>query len=180
MRSLAAVIKSKWIFFGLSVIYFVLDVVSKILVVKYLPIGVTKAVLSPFLLFIHIKNPGIAYGMFKNPPAGLKTFFFVLIILVMIAASIFLVYLIATSHVKLRASLISFSLILGGALGNLADRIVDREVTDFISIGLTNTLRFNYIFNLADMWITFGFSLLIIATFILKEDAATKETQRVS
>lgn len=167
--------KHRWVYFAVSIVLFAADVLSKIAVVKYLPLGIVKAIFPPFLVFVHIKNPGVVYGIMKSPPAFLKPYFVWIVIVLGIAASIFLIYLILTTDNAQRLSLISFMLILGGAFGNIGDRFIAKEVTDFISIGLTETIRFPYIFNLADTWITCGFVLLVIAVFILREGEKKKE-----
>ncbi|MEK6795672.1 MAG: signal peptidase II [Spirochaetota bacterium] len=161
--------RNRWQYFAVALVLFGTDMASKIAVMKTLPLGIVKSIFPPFLVFVHIKNPGVVYGIMKNPPAFLKPYFVWIVIIMGIAASIFLVYLILSTDNKQRLSLISFMLILGGAFGNIGDRFISKEVTDFISIGLTDTIRFPYIFNLADTWITCGFVLLIIAVFILRE-----------
>lgn len=104
--------------------------------------------LAPYARIVHWQNSGAAFGMFQNAGA----FFAVLAILV--AAMI--VYYFPRLEPGDWAVRLGMSLQLGGALGNLIDRLQHGHVTDFISIG-------NFpIWNIADASITCGVAVMIL------------------
>jgi signal peptidase II len=109
--------------------------------------------LAPYARIVHWKNSGAAFGMFQN----LTTVF---MILPFIVAGLIIYYFpqIPRQDWPLRTAL---SLQMGGALGNLIDRLArGGEVTDFISVG-------NFpVFNVADSSISIGVAVLIIGMWI--------------
>lgn len=164
-------------YFAVSIVLFIVDLVSKILVNKYMPLPRLDSaapynvdVLPPFFYFTHIKNKGIAFGMLNDIPEeyhAIKIVVLSIIAFVLIGA---IIYMILSASTKHKVTLIAFTLILGGAFGNVFDRIIVQEVTDFIYMGLTNNIRFPWIFNAADTWITIGVVLALLAYFVFKED----------
>lgn len=137
---------------SLSVI--TLDQWTKALVRRALPLGgewVPFPVL-PFLRIVHWYNSGAAFGLFQN--GGL--IFTVLAILVSLAILYYYPRL-EHAHLLLRLAL---GLQLGGALGNLIDRLQLGVVTDFIAVG-----KFP-VFNLADSSITIGTALLLLGSWL--------------
>ncbi|MFN3479239.1 MAG: signal peptidase II [Thermodesulfovibrionales bacterium] len=103
----------------------------------------------PFLQIVHIRNVGAAFGLFRG--FGNITF-----IIISIAAIIAVFYLL----VRDKKDRISYSLILGGAIGNLIDRIIYGDVTDFIDLYAG---RFHWpAFNVADSALTIGISLMFL------------------
>jgi signal peptidase II len=110
--------------------------------------------LSPYARIIHWTNKGAAFGLFQS--GGL--IFTIIAILVSIAI-IYYYPRIPSSNVALRLAL---ALQLGGALGNLTDRLTHGIVTDFISVGSFP------VFNIADASISVG-SAVLIATMWIEE-----------
>ena len=109
--------------------------------------------LTPYARFLHIQNTGAAFGLFKE--AGM---FFTIV--AMIVSLVIIVYAqrLPPGNWWMRVAL---GMQLGGALGNLVDRLAFGPVTDFISIG-------NFaIFNTADISISLGVALL--ALLMLRE-----------
>ena len=110
--------------------------------------------LGDLLRFTYVRNPGAAMGLF---PVGR-----VLLIAISLAASLVLTVLffrIAPHNIVRRSAIAA---ILGGALGNLVDRIFyDGLVVDFIDVGL-GSHRF-YTFNVADMAVTLGGAVLFVS-----------------
>lgn len=104
--------------------------------------------LTPYVRLIHINNTGAAFGMFK---AGGPIF-----MVVAIVVSLFILYYatqIPPGHWLMRLAL---GLQLGGAIGNLIDRLLFGPVTDFVSVG-------NFaIFNVADASISVGVAVLVL------------------
>ena len=143
----------------------VIDQISKWLVVTYVPLY-GKINLLPFLDVTHIRNPGAAFGIFRDLPESLRLPLF---ILVLIAAVAVIVYFLSRTGNNDRLLVVSLSLILGGAIGNSIDRFRLRYVTDFIDFHWFGNPALHWPpFNLSDSAITIGVVLILLDTFILK------------
>ena len=151
---------SKNFFINLSLILliFLFDRISKIYVI-YLDNKLLGSEIfsSKFLNINLIWNEGIAFGLFSFNE---KIFYNILTILILIIVSIIFFMLIKSTGFK-KYSLL---MILGGALGNVFDRLFYRAVPDFIDFHIGNFHWF--IFNVADIFITIGvFFMVIIELF---------------
>lgn len=114
-------------------------------------------VLGEFLRFIYVRNPGSAMGLF---PVGRW-----ILIGVSLLASVFLVWLYRTTESRFVVRRSAMAAILGGALGNLIDRIFyGGLVVDFIDVGI-GTSRF-YTFNIADAGVSVGGALLFLCLLL--------------
>ncbi len=133
-------------FFGAALITLLADQVSKSLVRAFLPLGSSVPLLPNLLHFTHTKNPGAAFGLFPNAAT--------LLIVVALFVSAFFLWLGHQGFDRRRVALAT-GMILGGALGNLIDRVRFGAVTDFVDI------RIWPIFNIADATLTFGAFLLL-------------------
>ena len=135
-------------------IVFILDFFSKrIVLANEAALRSKVQVIGDLVRFIYVRNPGSAMGLF---PVGRWA-----LVGVSIIASLFLVYLYRTTESRLKIRLGAMAAILGGALGNLVDRIFyGGHVVDFIDVGI-GTHRF-YTFNVADMGVTVGGTLLFL------------------
>jgi signal peptidase II len=140
-------------FFGTAVI---LDQVTKLIVRKAMDIGESYTVLGQFLRITYVENPGIAFGI----RVGDGSLFTILSLLASVGV---IVYLIThwDEGIGVKGSL---ALILGGAFGNLIDRIVYRQVVDFIDVGIKN-IRWP-VFNLADTAVVIGMVILFWSVFM--------------
>ncbi len=171
VKQALASIKEHKIYFIIAVAIFVLDFVSKLLIDKYMIDDPIKPIIGNLLVFVFTKNYGVAFGMLNNLPPAVSTIVEVLIPVVVGFAIVLISVFICSLDIKKNGlSLISFSFILGGAIGNFVDRLMRGYVTDFINMGLTENIRFNYNYNIADAFITVGVFLMIIAIIFLKED----------
>lgn len=139
-------------YLALSLAVFVVDRATKYLVRTELPRYEVIHILS-FLNLVHVENVGSAFGLFK---ALGNTFFIV------IAACIFL--FIVFMLVRDRNNRTAFSLILGGAAGNLADRIIFGRVLDFVDVHV-GTYHWPS-FNVADSALTAGIALMILQSMV--------------
>jgi len=120
--------------------------------------------LSPYARIVHWYNTGAAFGMFKDASTILTVLAFVVI-----GAILFYYPQVEKEDWLLRLAL---SLQLGGAIGNLIDRLTIGHVTDFVSVG-------NFpVFNVADASITVGAILLFLSVW-LRERAEKKAAQAV-
>jgi signal peptidase II len=117
---------------------------------------------TSFLNFNLIWNKGIAFGLFSFDEKSYYNYMSILIVII----TIIVFFLMIRSQGKEK---IGFSMIVGGSLGNLFDRLVYSSVPDFIDIHINNYHWF--IFNVADIFITIGVMLLIYSEIYLKEKA---------
>lgn len=132
-----------------------LDQVSKYLVRMYIQPFETRDVL-PVVNIVNVRNKGAAFGMF----GGLGNTFFVAI---SVAALLFICWIIVTGREDYRI----FSLLAGGAAGNLTDRLVLGSVVDFIDVHVAG---YHWpAFNVADSALTLGILLLGIKLLRRKE-----------
>ena len=140
-------------FFLISLI-FLLDRISKIYVInldeKFFGSEIFS---SKYLNIILIWNEGIAFGLFS---ASHENWYNFLTLIIVFTALIILIMSIKQHGVQRYFLLIVF----GGALGNLYDRIFFKAVPDFIDLHVGNFHWF--IFNIADIFITFGVIMLIL------------------
>ncbi|MDM7915068.1 MAG: signal peptidase II [Candidatus Eisenbacteria bacterium] len=133
-----------------SIVLF-LDLVTKWIVTQSLPVhGISVRVLGDLLRWTYVQNQGSAFGLFQG-----GRFFFIGFSLVSLA----LILMLARSpRYRVRGYAIALGMILGGALGNLVDRILYGAVTDWIDVGLG---RHRWpTFNVADIGVTLGVLIL--------------------
>ncbi len=130
-----------------------LDRISKFIVQKTMYEGESIPVLPHIFSLSYIKNEGIAFGLFANHPGQW------LVMTSLLTIGIIFVLLLRLKTINLWITL-AFGLILGGAVGNLWDRICLGGVVDFIDIGYKN-YRWPA-FNLADSMICMGVLMLLV------------------
>ena len=137
---------------------FLLDRFSKIYVI-YLndKLLVSEIFSSKFLNINLIWNQGIAFGLFSFNELKLYNILTILILIIIIL----IMFMITKCEGLKKYSLL---MILGGALGNVFDRIMYKAVPDFIDFHIGNFHWF--IFNIADLFITIGVFFMIISEFI--------------
>lgn len=156
--------KSLFILIVILVLTFI-DQIIKYLVVSNIGIGSEKIIIDNFLKFIYIRNTGAAFGILSGN------------IIFLIFITVLLIFYIVNEmkkNINNNLSLLSFSLILSGAVGNLIDRVVRGYVVDYISFTLFN--REMSVFNLADTYITIGVILLIY--IVIKEGKNERVSSR--
>ena len=140
---------------------FILDRVTKALTIRHLYFK-SEAVL-PFLKLTYVENTGVAFGMFRNS----NTFFIVFSIILIAAILIFR----ARSPRRCLAASAGLALVLGGALGNLCDRLSYGFVVDFLDLSF-----FPAVFNVADSAITVG--AVFLAAGLRAEDEKASSAGR--
>ena len=152
--------KKKFFYFSIILFIFCFDRITKILVVKNLnTLGNDFIEVTSFFSLNLIWNQGIAFGLFSLDQ-GLYYNIITMIILA-ITAVIFWMIIKSEGYEK-----IGFILIFGDSLCNIFDRIVYKYVPDFIDFHINNFHWF--VFNVADIFITFGVILLIYLELIIK------------
>jgi signal peptidase II len=148
--------KYKWsLSIGLLVLVF--DQVSKWLVMKYLIPYKEVIKMTPFLNFVHIRNTGVAFGIFATNQSLLKEVFILLLTTLAILGLFFYLYYIKEINF---IKIIACGLILGGALGNFTDRLFRGEVIDFIDFHIDH---YHWpAFNVADSTVSLGIFLILL------------------
>lgn len=163
--------KKSYLIVGIIIVVgLVADLLTKAIFANLLKQGeIDIEVIPNFMKFTYVENDGAAYGMF-----GGKSWLLILLTVVFIIG--FICYYIF-NHSTSWWYTFGIGMILSGALGNLVDRVLfNGIVRDFISIEI-----FNFIFNLADVWITFG--VICFAIFVVMEiikDAKDKKGKSVN
>lgn len=146
---------NRWL--GLSALVILLDQLSKAWIISHFAFGETYTVLSVFNLVL-AHNTGAAFS-FLNDAGGMQRWLFSIIAIV---ASVWIVRLLRKHSGQVLFAL-ALSMILGGALGNLIDRLSYGYVVDFLSFHWDE--HYFPAFNLADSSITCGAFLLILDSF---------------
>jgi signal peptidase II len=150
-------------FFLIAALVVALDRYTKWLIAHRLSMHDSITVIPGFFRIIHTENPGAAFGLFADSPSQWKVA--LLIVFSLVALAIVSLLLWKNSH-RLTSTGIGLSLILGGALGNLWDRIVSRHVVDFLLFYIG---RYQWpAFNVADSAIVIGACLLVFEIVFTK------------
>lgn len=140
-----------------------LDQWTKVYIKNSFDLYEMKPVIDGFFSITYVLNPGAAFGMLAKLNESYRQLFFVAVTAIAIAAVVYL--MIKEKEMKIR--LISYTLILSGAVGNFIDRVYMGKVVDF--------LHFYYkqyawpAFNVADMAISVGIGLLFLDYIILNK-----------
>jgi len=137
-----------------ALIVLILDQSTKTLIKLYVyPFEVIR--ILPFFNIVYVENTGSAFGLFKS----LGNTFFIII-------SIFAITLVSFLLVKEKDNRLCYSLIIGGAAGNLVDRIIYGYVIDFFDFHIAGVHW--PVFNIADSALTIGIILLFYKTLFKK------------
>ncbi len=146
--------RSLWI----SGVVLFLDQVSKLIVMESMFLGESIPVLGSFFRLTYIQNPGAVFGMRLG--GNVVHLIFAGVALIMVAVM----------WIRLppnqRVASAGLALVLGGAVGNVVDRIRFGAVVDFLDFGI-GSLRW-WVFNVADASVTVGAGLLILGCGLLK------------
>lgn len=138
----------------LSIIFLIIDQITKILVVNSLVPGENIEIIKNIFSIIYTNNTGAAFSILLG-----KRIFLIVVAVLIIGV---LLYYIKRNKIEKKIDIIALSFIIGGSLGNLIDRIIRGYVIDFISLKLGN---YNFpIFNIADILIVIGVFLLLLSS----------------
>jgi signal peptidase II len=141
----------------LPILVVALDQITKLMVRRLLPLHDSVTVIPGLLDFTHVRNTGAAFGMLNAVDFPYKT---ALLSLISTGALIGVaIYSAGLARQQILARL-GLSLIIGGAGGNLIDRLIDGSVVDFVD-AYWRTYHF-WAFNVADAAITVGVTLMIL------------------
>src|SRR5438270_2522148 len=141
----------------IALVVLILDRITKLLVIHNIVLDDAVPIIPGFFRLTHLENPGAAFSLFAESPSPFKT---ALLVAISVAALAVVGLLLWMRRNAFNATTVALSLILGGALGNLWDRLSDGKVTDFLDfyVGLHHWPPFN----LADSAIVVGALLLMI------------------
>lgn len=141
----------------LAIVFFLIlaDQAIKFLVVSYMKLGESIPVLAGIFHITYIENPGAAFGLFAN-----QRVMFIVAAALVIAAACLMYRRLMSEKVIVRWGV---ALLLGGAAGNLIDRVRIGCVIDFLDF------RIWPVFNIADIGICIGVALLMYALLFDKE-----------
>lgn len=144
---------------SITIIILIIDRISKLLISNLMITGQSIKLINKVLYLTHVKNKGVAFSFLEGKIA-----------LIIIMTIIVICFIIKYIHNKKLSKLekMSYGLILGGAIGNLIDRIFYGYVIDFIDVYI---FKYDYpIFNIADISIVVGIIIILIIT--LKEESS--------
>jgi signal peptidase II len=161
--SLKNTLKKNWIFFLVIIVMFSADRATKEYIkFFFLDYGADTYFFNPFLNFVLVWNTGMAFGLFES-----ENYIYHILTFLIICIIVVLFFWFFKSHNRFEK--LSISLIAGGALGNLYDRIVYNAVPDFIDLHYSGFHWF--VFNVSDIVITFGIILLLLNDLFSKKNA---------
>lgn len=145
-----------------SIIFLVVaDQYSKQVVISYLLLGEKKIVIPNFFDVTYVKNTGAAWSMME----GQQSIFIIISFLAVVGFC----YLLIKDKSKFNLYKLSYLLIIGGALGNLIDRITLNYVIDFLDF---NIFGYDFpVFNIADSFITIGVFIYVILIILENKNA---------
>ena len=152
----------QWIALALAIV--VIDQITKFVILQKFVLHETLYVTSFFNL-VYVRNTGAAFSLFADA-GGWQRFFF---IGVAVAASAWVVWLLRR-HPEQTLFCLALAMILGGAVGNLIDRVIFGSVVDFVQVHYAG--YFFPAFNVADSAITVGAGLLLWDGFRPQQRAA--------
>lgn len=156
--------RERWLVFIFAAIVLLLDYVTKEIVRNNLPLNTYWAPFPGFEQFFritHVTNTGVAFGLFQN-----ANLIFALFATVISLGIIYFNQKLELGHRLLRVAL---GLQLGGALGNLSDRLTLGSVTDFLDFGPWP------VFNIADMAVVAG--VILMGYVILQEERSDRASE---
>ena len=149
----------------LSIIIFIIDLISKQIIINTFSLYQSKTIISNFFYLTYVKNTGAAFSILKDKQI-------LLLIITAIALYIFNKYITKDKFKKFEY--ISYPLILGGIIGNMFDRLIYGYVIDFFDFRI---FGYNYpVFNLADSFIVIGAIIFIIGN--IKGDLNENRSKR--
>ncbi len=155
------------IFVGASLVSVLLDQATKLAVAANLSFSDRIPVIEDFFYITHARNPGAAFGLFGDAPVVIRLTLFIGITLVALGMVVNFYRKLAPGD---RFSALSLGLILGGAVGNLIDRVFRGEVVDFLHFRLWGGYQWPD-FNLADSFIVVGVAFLVIELLAAEGEA---------
>ena len=136
------------------------DQITKAVIQQKYALWATEPVLPGFFNLAHVLNKGAAFGFLNNPDSSWQIWFFMAVTVLAVG---FIYYLLTTADHGDRFFIVGLGLILGGALGNLIDRIRTGFVVDFLDFYVGD---YHWpAFNVADIAISCGAFAVLISMY---------------
>lgn len=149
-----------------SIIFFILDLISKVIVNDFLGLTESITVINNFFYLTNVHNLGAAWSLFSGQR---------ILLIVIGMAALFFIFRWINDFKNNNKNIWAFSLLISGLLGNLFDRIIYGYVRDFLDFRFGS---YNYpVFNLADTFIFCGVIVLILA-IIKGEENGSKSNRK--
>ena len=143
-----------------SGVLIVTDQYTKFMVSLHIPLNYSIKVVEGFFNLTHIRNSGVAFGLFASQQSEYKALFFIAISTIAIVAILVIFHQTPKEKKIVQTGLI---LIFSGAIGNLIDRSLHGEVIDFVDFFIEG---YHFpAFNIADSCITIGVALMVVDLF---------------
>lgn len=139
----------------------IFDQWTKQLILDRFKWGESVSIIESFFAFTYVRNMGAAFGVLHNAPAYFREPFF---ILVPILAMVIITAVLAKLKPSQKLTAVALSLIMGGAIGNLIDRVRFGYVVDFLDVHWKEVYHWPA-FNVADSCIVVGVCYLFIQSF---------------
>ncbi|MBP1726584.1 MAG: lipoprotein signal peptidase [Deltaproteobacteria bacterium] len=156
-----------WLFVGLTGAILVLDQVTKALVSAALRLHESRSIIPGFLSLTLVHNTGAAFGILAGESSPLRTAFFLVVSVVAMGV---VLWLLLRLRPEQKVEAVALSLIFGGAVGNVIDRIRFGKVIDFIDVFYRS---YHWpAFNVADAAISVGVFLLFWCLILGKDRLA--------
>jgi signal peptidase II len=154
----------KYAYLWITLVVIITDQFSKLFVRHLLELGEIIKITPKIIWITYVQNTGAAFSLSFGTP-GLNKIVFIIVSLL----AIFLIfYLLSKTSSKIKK--ISFALILGGAVGNLIDRIALGSVTDFIWCDFPDAIMTRWpVFNIADSSIVIAITIMVGYTIFHKD-----------
>lgn len=163
--------KRVWLLLGVSTLVILLDQWTKYLIYSKFQWGESVSVFPGLFSITYVRNMGAAFGFLHNAPAWFRDPFF--IIIPILALGIILLLFFSAPKDAFWAPL-ALSMVFGGAIGNLIDRLRFGYVVDFLDFYIKTSHW--PAFNVADSCIVVGVSILFIHSFFSGSSVAKKTT----
>lgn len=142
-----------------------LDQISKFYVRANVGYQTSRDIIGENFILTNVENSGAFLGMGSDMSPTMKVIFLWILPILVLG---YVVYYIFSNKALDHMSLLAFCCIIGGGIANVYDRIKYGSVTDFLHIDLGGGIRTG-IFNVADMSVTFGMIMLLIASFVYRK-----------
>ena len=150
-------LRNKYLFlFIISSALIIIDQYTKFMVSLHIPLNYSVNVVAGFFNLTHIRNSGVAFGIFSEQNSELKPYLLIFVSIIAIIAILIIFHQTERGKKLVQTGLV---LLFSGAIGNLIDRVLHKEVIDFIDIFFEN--KHWPAFNVADACITIGVILML-------------------
>ena len=150
---------------AVAIVAFVLDRITKAWVEQTIPLYEARPVVGDYVRIVHTQNSGAAFGLLPE-----RTTLLSVLSVVAVLAILYYYRQIASGSSLIAATL---GMQLGGALGNLVDRVGQGYVVDFVDVGIPGGWRF-WAFNVADSSIVVGIFLVTVLLWQEERKAAAR------